>query len=241
MPLSEYFRILRRWGWVVVLMALVTAGSAYVFSKAQTPIYRSTVFVSVSPSRTDLGLTQSAKTLLRNYVLYIDSERFAQRVIDELELDRTATSLKGDVTIASDDSRFAIQIDVKDTNPDTANDIARVWADLLVSWRDEQNANVRNEDKVNADIVDAPRASLFRPNTRANVLAGGILGMLLGGLIVFAIEYTESGVIRSPEDVDRFLSLSVLGAIPPGEAGAATGGRARARAARVRGTSHAVK
>jgi capsular polysaccharide biosynthesis protein len=238
MSLTEYARILRRWGWVVVLMALVTAGSAYVFSKAQTPIYRSTVFVGVSPSRTDLGLTQSAKTLLRYYVLVIDSEKFAQRVIDELKLDRTATSLKGDVTIASDDSRFAIQIDVKDTNPDTANDIARVWAELLVSWRDEQNANVRNEDKVNADIVDAPRVSLFRPSTRANVLAGAILGALVGGLVVFAIEYTEAGVIRSPEDVDRFLSLSVLGAIPPSEGAAAAAGRARARtrAARVTGT-----
>ena len=28
MPLSEYFRILRRWGWVLVLMALLTAASA---------------------------------------------------------------------------------------------------------------------------------------------------------------------------------------------------------------------
>lgn len=232
MSLTEYARILRRWGWVIVLMALVTAGSAYVFSKAQTPIYRSTVFVSVSPSRTDLGLTQSAKTLLRNYVLVIDSETFAQRVIDELQLDRTAASLKGDVTIASDDSRFAIQIDVKDTNPDTANDIARVWAELLVSWRDEQNALVRNEDKVNAELVDAPRPTLFRPNTRVNVLAGAILGVLLGGLIVFAIEYAEAGVIRSPEDIDRFLSLSVLGAIPPAEAGPAG---ARARAARAQG------
>jgi capsular polysaccharide biosynthesis protein len=241
MPLSEYFRILRRWGWVVVLMALVTAGSAYVFSKAQTPIYRSTVFISVSPSRTDLGLTQSAKTLLRNYVLTIDTETFAQRVINELELDRTAASLKNDVTIASDDSRFAIQIDVKDTNPDTANDIDRVWADLVVSWRDEQNANVRNEDKVNAEVVDAPRPSLFRPNTRVNVLAGGILGVLLGCLMVFAIEYTEAGVIRSPEDIERALSLSVLGAIPPGEGDSPPAAAARARAARARGTSHAVK
>ncbi len=228
MSLTEYVRILRRWGWVVLLMAIVTAGSAYVFSKAQTPIYRSTVIVSMNPSRTDAGLTQAAKSVLRLYVLNIDTETFAQRVIDELKLDRTAASLKGDVTIASDDSRFAIQIDVKDTNPDTANDIARVWADLVVSWRDEQNANVRNEDKVVAVVVDSPRAVLFRPNTRVNVLAGAILGLLLGALIVFAIEYAEAGVIRSPQDVERALSLSVLGAIPPTESGAAAAGRNRA-------------
>lgn len=226
MSLSEYARILRRWGWVVLLMAIVTAGSAYVFSKAQTPIYRSTVLISVSPSRTDLGLTQSAKTLLRNYVLTIDSENFAQRVIDELDLDQTARGLKDTVTIASDESRFAIQIDVTSPNPDVANDVARVWSELVVSWRDAENANVRNEDKVNAVVVDAPRVALYRPNTRVNVLAGAILGVLLGGLIVFAIEFVEAGVIRSPEDIERALSLSVLGAIPPAEA-AAPGGRAR--------------
>ena len=226
MSLSEYARILRRWGWVVLLMAIVTAGSAYVFSKAQTPIYRSTVLISVSPSRTDLGLTQSAKTLLRNYVLTIDSESFAQRVIDELDLDQTSRGLKDTVTIASDESRFAIQIDVTSPNPEVANDVARVWSELVVSWRDAENANVRNEDKVNAVVVDAPKVALYRPNTRVNVLAGAILGVLLGGLIVFAIEFVEAGVIRSPEDIERVLSLSVLGAIPPAEAGA-PGGRAR--------------
>jgi capsular polysaccharide biosynthesis protein len=227
MSLSEYFRILRRWGWVVLLLALLTAGSAYVFSKAQTPVYRSTVLILVSPSRSDFGLTQSARILLRSYVAKIDSEDFAQDVIDTLKLDRTAGDLRSDVTIASDESRLTIQIDVLNTNPDVANDIARVWAGQVLAWRDAENANVRNEDKVNADIIDAPRAGLYRPNTRINTLAGAILGVLLGGLLVFAIEYTEAGVLRSSEDVERALSLSVLGTIPPAEAGAAAGGRGR--------------
>jgi capsular polysaccharide biosynthesis protein len=226
MSLSEYLRILRRWGWVVLLMALVTAGSAYVFSKAQTPIYRSTVHILISPSRTDFGLTQSARILLRSYVAKIDSELFAQDVINALQLDRTAGDLKSDVTIASDESRLTMQIDVRNPNPAVADQIAQEWAELVLGWRETENAKVRNEDKVNAEIIDAPRASLFRPNTRINVLAGAILGVLLGGLIVFAIEHAEAGVIRSPEDVERALSLSVLGAIPPAEAGAVAG-RAR--------------
>lgn len=223
MSLNQYVRILRRWGWVVLLMALVTAGSAYVFSKAQDPIYRSTVTISMTPSRPDLSTTQTSKTLLRNYVINVHNERFAQRVIDLLQLDRTAGSLVGDVTMAPDESRFSIQVDVDDTNPDTANDIARVWSDLIVAWRDEENAILRNEDKVNADVIDTPRAVLFRPNTRINTLAGAILGVLLGGLIVFAIEFAEAGILRSREDVERALSLSVLGAIPSAEAGGANG------------------
>lgn len=224
MSLTEYFRILRRWGWVLVLAALLTAGAAYVFSKIQTPIYRSTIEVGVQPTRPDLGLTTSAKILLRYYVSVIDTGTYAQKVINDLHLDRTPGSLLNDVTIASDDSRLVITIDVKNPNGDAANQIASAWASEFKTWRDYQNSQVQLTDKVDALILDAPQLSLYRPTTKINVLAGGILGLLLGGVIVFVVEYLDAGVIRSSDDVERALNLSVLGAIPPAEA--ALGGRA---------------
>ena len=227
MPLSEYFRLLRRWGWLLMLLALLTAGSAYVFSKAQTPVYRSTAYVGIQASRPDFGLTQSARSLLRYYVSVIDTEQYAQRVIDELDLDRSKESLQGDVTIASDDSRFVIQIDVLNANGDVANDIARVWAGEFVAWRDAENAEVAREDKVSAVLLDEPRYVLFRPNTRVNVLAGGILGLLLGAVLIFALEYAESGVLRTPQEAERVLQLPVMGVIPASDSGSA--GRRRAR------------
>lgn len=231
MPLTEYLHILRRWGWILILVAILTAGSAYVLSKAQTPVYKSTIYVGVQPTRPDLGLTESAKTLLRFYVSVINTEVYAQKVIDVLQLDRDLRSLLGDVTIASDESRFVIQIDVKNRNGDVANDIAEAWADQFVVWRNDQNARVAREDKVDAFKLDKAQYALYRPNTRVNTLAGAILGLLLGGLIVFFVEYREAEVIRSPEDVERVLGLSVLGAIPPAETAAAAA-RGRARRAR---------
>jgi capsular polysaccharide biosynthesis protein len=223
MSLSEYFRILRRWGWVLILATLLTAGAAYVFSRIQTPIYRSTIEVGVQPTRPDLGLTTSAKTLLRYYVSVIDTETYAQKVITDLHLDRSRTSLLSDVTIASDDSRFVITIDVKNPNGDVANSIAAAWAGEFKTWRDAENAKVQLTDKVDALILDAPQYALYSPNTKINAAAGAILGLLLGGVVVFGVEYLESGVIRSSDDVERALNLSVLGAIPPSEA--ALGGR----------------
>src|SRR5258708_16689303 len=139
MSLTEYFRILRRWGWLLVLATVLTAGAAYVFSKVQTPIFRSTVVVNLQV-RVDLGTTESAKTLLRSYVTVIDTETYAQKVIDALQLDRKAGDLLSNVTIAPDESRFVIQIDVRDPSPDVANNIAAEWAQLLRAWRDQQNA-----------------------------------------------------------------------------------------------------
>ena len=113
MSLTDYIRLLRRRGWILIVVAALTAASAFVFSRVQTEVWKSTILISVTPSRPDFGLTESAKKFLRNYVLIIQSKTFAQKVIDELKLDRTDEDLLGHVTIASDDSRFAIQIDFK--------------------------------------------------------------------------------------------------------------------------------
>ncbi|MBI4769848.1 MAG: hypothetical protein HY784_05385 [Chloroflexi bacterium] len=216
MPLSEYFHILRRRGWILLLLAALTAASAFVFSKLQTPVYESTIYLLVQPARTDFGLTQSAKTLLRSYVAWMNTDNNAQKVIDTLQPDMLPEALRGKVTTASDDSRFGIQVDVKNENGELANDIAQKWADLFVQWRKDQNTDQRKEDRVDALILDAPRYKLDKPQTRVNVMAGAILGLLLGGVVIFGLEYAQAGILRSRQDVERSLELAVLGAIPPG-------------------------
>lgn len=214
MTLLDLFVVLRRRGWIILLAALLTAVSAFVFSRLQTPVYESTVRLLVQPARPDLGLTQSAKTVLRSYVEWLKTRQNAQRVIDTLQLDRTDESLLGDVTIASEDENFVIQVDVRNQNGDLANDIARTWADLFVQWRNVENENLRREDRVTALMLDAPRYTLYRPQTTVNVLAGGILGLLLGGLVVFVLEYLEANIIRTRLDAERALGLNVLGVVP---------------------------
>jgi len=180
MPLTDYFRILWRRGWILLLLAVLTAAAAFVFSRLQTPVYKATVSVLVKPSRTDFGLTQSAKILLRSYVAWMDTDKRAHDVIEALQIDKEPGSLRGDVTIASDDSRFVIQVDAESENQQLAGDVAQKWAELFVQWRDADNQTQRKEDRVEAEILDAPRLSLDRPKTTINTLAGAILGILLG-------------------------------------------------------------
>ena len=217
MELADYFNILRRRGWIIILVAAITAASAYGFSKLQTPVYKATVQVSINPARADFGLTQSAKWLLRNYVAIIDSNTWSEDVIQRLSLDMTPGQLRSNVIIASDDSRFTIQVDVKDTDPGQATSIANEWAQLLVEWREQENADQRKEDQVKAYQIDAATWGIFSPKTKINVVAGGVLGVLLAGVIIFFLQWVESGVVRSASDVERQLGLTILGAIPPTE------------------------
>ena len=214
MELQDYLRVLRRRGWLIILLVVLTAVASFAFSRLQTPIYKSSVDILVQPARADFGLTQSARILLRSYVSFMDTDTQAQRVINLLSLDRLPGELRSHVKIASDESRLVIQLNVEDPDGELANNIAQAWTDLFIQWRNAENAGQRKEDQVQAIQLDPPRYALARPKWRINVLAGAILGGLIGGVAVFALEWIESGVVRRPEDVDRYLDLPLLGAIP---------------------------
>jgi capsular polysaccharide biosynthesis protein len=216
MNLIDYGRILWRRGWIILLLALIAAGSAYFLSTQMTPIYRSIQKVLIQPSRNDLGLTEATTRLLNSYQVYLDSEVIAARVIDTLQLDMTPSDLKSNVTIAPDVLRFTIQIDVDLPDGDLANDVARTWGEMLVQYRNEQNQTVRREDRIDALLPDFARYSLLQPRPAINALAGAVLGVLLGGIIVFVLEYLESSIVRRRDDIERSLDIPVLAAIPEG-------------------------
>lgn len=216
MKIEEYIRVLRRRGWIIILATVVTAVSAFAFSKLQTPVYRASMEVSIQLARPDLSLTQSAKQLLRSYANVMWSEQRANKVIQELGLYMDPRDLKGDVTIVADDSIMVIKIDVDNPDGELANQIANTWAQLLVQWRDEQNARQDKEDRVFAEIIDLASYRLLRPKTSINVAAGAMLGLVLGTVAVIAIEWLEAGVIYDPNAVEADTGLPVIGMIPPG-------------------------
>jgi capsular polysaccharide biosynthesis protein len=214
MNLMDYVNILLRRGWIMILLAVIAAGSAYFLSKQQTPVYRSTQRVLMQPTRADLGLTEASKTLLGNHVAWLDSEFRAQEIIDRLQLDMTPAQLKSAVTIASDPLNLTIQIDADMPDGNLANDVAREWGNRLIEYRNEENQRARREDHINASLQDNARFTLLRPQPVINTIAGAILGLLLGGVIVFVLEYLESSVVRSRDDLERSAGIPVLAAVP---------------------------
>jgi capsular polysaccharide biosynthesis protein len=126
----------------------------------------------------------------------------------------TPGQLLSDIDVASDDSSFLVQINVENSDPDLANDIARTWGNIFIQWRIDDNASQRKEDRVDVEFIDDPQAGLARPNTKINAAAGLILGALLGLIVIFAWEWMESGVLRRSEDVERYLDIPVIGNIP---------------------------
>lgn len=214
MNLTEYVRILARRGWIMLLLAVIAGGSAFVLSRQQEPVYRATQNIVIEPSRTDLGLAEASKGLLNSLVAIINSEQRAQVIIDKNNLDMLSGELMGMTTIAADQFRLVIRIDVESENQSEAFDIARAWGLELKEYRDERNALARREDRVFAILPDNPSVAQVAPRPTINGIAGGILGLLVGGVLVFVLEYLESSVVRRREDLERSLQMDVVATIP---------------------------
>lgn len=214
MNLIDYGRILVRRGWIVILLALLLAGATYFVSKSRPPIYRAIQKVLIQPSRIDFSLTESSRLLLNNLSEYLNSTFIAAKVIEDLQLDMTPQYLKGQVEIAPKQLTLSIEISVKLSNGEQANQVAQAWGEQLVQFRNAENQKSRREDQVNALLQDNPTYELFEPKPAINAAAGGILGVLLGAIIVFVLEYLESSIVRRREDVERGLNIAVLATIP---------------------------
>jgi capsular polysaccharide biosynthesis protein len=214
MLLLDYGRILLRRGWIILLLAALAAGSAYLISTRMNPVYRSIQRVLIEPARTDFGLTQSARQLLNFYSAYLTSSLRAASVIEKLRLDMTPTDLLSRVQASPDQLSLQITISVDLPDGELANRVARALGEELVIFRDERNQRNRREDQVFATLQDNPTYSLLQPRPTINALAGGLLGVLLGAVIVFVLEFLESGIIRRRSDLERQLELPVLATIP---------------------------
>ncbi|HRQ41508.1 MAG TPA: Wzz/FepE/Etk N-terminal domain-containing protein [Chloroflexota bacterium] len=214
MELSDYLRIIRQRGWIIILLAVLTAVAAFGYSKMQTPVYESNLRLLVRPARTDFGQSQAARELLGNYEQWLRSSYRAQAVIDQLQLDMTAGELLGDVSVASDRLGLVLQLVVENTDGDLGNDIAMAWGNLLIQWQQGENEKNRQEDRITIEFQDNPQYSLASPQTKINTAAGFVFGALLGIILIFLLEWLESGVMRRSEDVERYLDIPVVGRIP---------------------------
>ena len=214
MNLIDYAAILIRRGWIMLLLGLIAAGAAFLFSRQMEPVYRATQKVLIIPSRSDFGLTQAAKQILNNHVAYLNSSLRAAEVIDRLQLDMTPAQLRADLQIAANIDSLLIQIDADHKNPGEAARIAAAWGQLLLEYRNDLNQQARREDRIEARRQDNPVPFRASPNVTINTLVGLIAGIFAGGIIVFVLEYLESSVIRRREDIENTIGLPVLAAVP---------------------------
>jgi capsular polysaccharide biosynthesis protein len=221
----EYWDIIRKRGWIILLVALIAAAAAFGLSSVLPKVYKGSIQLSVNPARADWGLNQATKDLLRNYVLNITSHRMTQLAIDQAQLDLSTYDFLANLDVSADSSNMSITIQAESGDPEEARQMAQTLADVFVAERTQWNSEQDKSDRIDVskvdDIRDVPLAS---PNKKINTLAGAVFGAIVGAVLVFVLEWLQSDLVRSPADVEKIAGMTVLGAIPSSGKSQATGG-----------------
>ncbi|MCB0078111.1 MAG: bacteriocin immunity protein [Anaerolineales bacterium] len=217
MNLRDYGRIMVRRGWIILLTTLLTAALAYGWSTLQTPQYRSSATLAFNAQSLDWGRLQALKQRLSSYSNQITAEGAAFRVVDKLQLDLNPYALLSHVNVSPDLNELTIQIDVTDSDPNRAGEIANGLAEDFIAEIEKEQADQLREDRVNVTLLQrAGDGGQIAPRPRINLIAGALIGLVLGGLLVLALELLDD-TIKSRDDIEELLGdeIMVLGIVPP--------------------------
>lgn len=213
MQVREYLSVARKRWWVVLLVALSAAAASYIFAKLQTPVYRSSVRLEVSGDL-DYGNTLAIEKRLQQFAQRVRTTSIAWQVDRNLRTDLGADALLEKVKVATVPENLQIQVDVDDVDPQRAQRLALEMARVYGEQHAASEQGKSQEKQVLIAPLDQPtEPRLNWPQVRVLVLAAAILGLVVGVVLVFALEYFDD-TLKTPEDVERYLALTTLGIVP---------------------------
>lgn len=213
--LGRAMRLGLRRGWPVLAFGLLGAGAALAFSEAQPEVWRARTRIAVEPARgSDWGQTQAIPEIMKGYAEDILTRRMEAIVNAELALDLPPTALLDKLNVAPREADYEIYVDARDPDPDVAAAISRSWAERFISERMQANLELDHRDRILVRPRDRTIPSLYTPRRQANLLAGAVLGALVGAAVVFGLAWSRGRQLSHAEDAERLLGAPLLAPIP---------------------------
>ncbi|MCC8067827.1 MAG: protein-tyrosine kinase [Clostridiales bacterium] len=208
--------ILRKIGYVI-LAAVLCAIISFIYTFwFVTPLYTSTAKIYVLNRQSNESVTSSDITsstyLTEDYIEMIQSRTVIESVIAELGLDMDYNELLDKVTVSTQSDTRVIAISVTDADPYMVRDIA----DAICSASVTHIKEIMELESVNiVDLANVP-SEKSSPNLRRNVAIAVLFG-IVAVIAVLAVIFILDDKIKTSDDIERYLGISVLGSMPLNE------------------------
>ncbi len=213
MPYADYLRVLRKRWWLPPLVAVIAAASALLVARSQTPLFRSTSKLLVTPGRPDLGQQLTVEKQLRPMAQRMKTTEVARQVDETERFDLGPERLLARIRAEGMVDQGYVQIDAEDTDPERAERIAGAFAQVFAQQHAAADVGRPQAERLNVDVLDRPSAATqVWPQTRVVVLAAALIGLLGGFLLAHGLDYLDD-TIRTAEDIERLLGLGTLARI----------------------------
>jgi succinoglycan biosynthesis transport protein ExoP len=171
LELRRYLALLRKWGWLMLLIVGLAAAGSYFYSQTIRPTYRATAVLLVGQEQQSANPTPSdiyvSNNLAQAYALLVNQPSVLQAAAQELNWDGGWESLYFVVSATAPQGGQTINVSATADSPERAQQIANVIANQVIAQsplsRQQQAADTQREFVTNqqallqAQIVSAQK------------------------------------------------------------------------------------
>ena len=198
--LIEYWKVLRkRWLLIIALPVIASLAGTLYLSRSTTPVYDANTKIIIGKRAEDQSgrelyySDQANQQLTRTYMEIARSRTVMGRVAAKLADKPSPEALSSQISVGIIKGTELLTIDVKDSDPTRAAQIANETTDEVAKYL----AEIENKDVVKVvDYAVVPKTPLAVDKTNKIALLG-VLGLLSGLLLAFLLEF--AGKLRSQE------------------------------------------
>ena len=203
--------------WIIIVSGVIVAAAALLVSYfIITPKYESVTKIYVISKTNADTMTysdlQAGSTLTKDYKELVKSRPVLEEVLAETGIDVELKDLEAQITVEVPQDTRIVSITVEDKDPYEA----RIIADSVRIAASKHIQEVMNTEAVNVVEEASLPIEKSSPSILKNTAIGYAVGLFLAIAIVI-INYIMDDTIKTPDDVEKFLGVSVLGSIPYSE------------------------
>jgi len=209
--------LLKRWYLIAICFILATGSSFAITKFYLKPVYRAqtTLFLGKESDKVaslSIADIQVNNQLVSDYRELLKSNLVAESI--EKKLGVSAAKFKRSVNVQTVKDSRIFSISYEDTDPKLAADVVNELA-LVIKQLASDVIQVKN-----VSIIDAAKVPErpVGPSAKKNVGIAGILGLALAAGLIYLLEIMDY-TFKKPEDVERQMELTVIGAVPKFEGG----------------------
>lgn len=177
-----------------------------------TPMYTSTSQIYILTNQgtmVSLSDLQMGSSLANDYEELIRSRPVVEEVAERLKLEMKYEELLEYLSVTNKENTRIIRITVTYKDPAMAKELADTFAE--VSQKRISEIMDLDEPNIVENAVAAEHQS--SPNNRRNAIIGAIAGMAISAGIII-LRYYLDDTIKTADDVEKYLGLNTLAAIP---------------------------
>jgi len=159
MELRQYFNVIKRWWWLLIVGMIIPMSISYHFLSKQPALYQATVTLMVGTTlrsaSPDPSLMRTSASLAQAYTVLVKRRPITQAVIQRLNLERSPEVLARQITAWVNPEAQLLEIVVTDTSSQAAALIANALADELIRQSPTSVEGSREQQEfVRGQLVD---------------------------------------------------------------------------------------